>query len=461
MKCLRFLVPMFLLGASLFAQNIFLDKAVQSSVEKIEARLPQGAKVAILVFNTPSQALSGYIIDELVEAISTSGKLKVIERQYIDAIRKEMTIQLSGDVSDDEAKRIGRQLGAQFIVTGILVDIGGAYRFRVAAIDVESAVREASSSLNIDKTDPQIVYLMPNQGNIQPPAVTQDLQPTATTPVTQTAAISYQIGSDDTVSAMNRTLRDDGEDIFLLVPNSSGRIIVETTGNVDTYIEFYDAETNILLAEDDDSGLGYNARIRYDVQSGRRYIVKVTGVNDSGNYGFRTYRERIYQIGERGPAGGIIFYDKVTFSDGWRYLEAAPADTEIANARWGTFGHNVSGTEMDLGSGKINTYIVNNYLRSINESGRAAQLCVQLNSGGFFDWFLPSMEELNWMYLNLHAKGLGGFKNVRYWSSSQFNSKDAWYRNFGDKGRASHDKDKDGDGWVFRYDIAVRAIRSF
>jgi len=33
-----------------------------------------------------------------------------------------------------------------------------------------------------------------------------------------------------------------------------------------------------------------------------------------------------YSIGETGPAGGLIFYDKGNNSDGWRDLEAAPAD---------------------------------------------------------------------------------------------------------------------------------------
>ena len=33
-----------------------------------------------------------------------------------------------------------------------------------------------------------------------------------------------------------------------------------------------------------------------------------------------------YKIGDEGPAGGVIFYDKGEYSDGWRYLEAAPAD---------------------------------------------------------------------------------------------------------------------------------------
>ena len=32
-----------------------------------------------------------------------------------------------------------------------------------------------------------------------------------------------------------------------------------------------------------------------------------------------------YKIGDVGPAGGYIFFDKGYYSDGWRYLEAAPS----------------------------------------------------------------------------------------------------------------------------------------
>jgi transcriptional regulator with XRE-family HTH domain len=34
----------------------------------------------------------------------------------------------------------------------------------------------------------------------------------------------------------------------------------------------------------------------------------------------------LYKIGDTGPAGGLIFYDKGNNIGGWRYLEAAPAD---------------------------------------------------------------------------------------------------------------------------------------
>ena len=149
--------------SSLFAQNMSLDQAVQSSARTIESRLPQSAKVAVLVFSSSSQSFSDYIIDELANAISASNKILVIDRQHTDAIRSELNIQMSGDVSDNEVRRIGHQLGAQYVVTGSLVDIGNVYRFRVAAINVESAVREGSSSINININDPQVVFLITGQ----------------------------------------------------------------------------------------------------------------------------------------------------------------------------------------------------------------------------------------------------------------------------------------------------------
>src|SRR5262249_36294331 len=41
-----------------------------------------------------------------------------------------------------------------------------------------------------------------------------------------------------------------------------------------------------------------------------------------------------YEIGDTGPAGGLIFYENPNYAaDGWRYLEAAPFD-QSAGAKW-------------------------------------------------------------------------------------------------------------------------------
>jgi len=98
-------------------------------------------------------------------------------------------------------------------------------------------------------------------------------------------------------------------------------------------------------------------------------------------------------VGDLGPAGGLIFYDKGEFSNGWRYLEAAPAGTEF-KAEWGGYDKYITGIKDGVGFGKQNTQRIVEGLKSSGESERAAQVCASLSFGGYTDWFLPSKEEL-------------------------------------------------------------------
>jgi hypothetical protein len=172
--------------------------------------------------------------------------------------------------------------------------------------------------------------------------------------------------------------------------------------------------------------------------------------------GIRTGRSSVetYRIGGRGPAGGWVFYDKGVVSDGWRYLEAAPAETEF-QAEWGAYERDVGGTSTAVGTGKRNTELIAAYLRRIGESGKAAQLVAELTvgAGSAYDgWFLPSRDELDLMYRNLKQKGLGGFSNEFYWSSFQVNNNYSWIQHFG-AGRQGYD---------FKVNTySVRCVRAF
>ena len=48
---------------------------------------------------------------------------------------------MSGYVSDESAMSIGKFLGATKVITGELINVGAAYRYRVSVIDVEEARR--------------------------------------------------------------------------------------------------------------------------------------------------------------------------------------------------------------------------------------------------------------------------------------------------------------------------------
>ena len=135
-----------------------------------------------------------------------------------------------------------------------------------------------------------------------------------------------------------------------------------------------------------------------------------------------------YKIGDRGPAGGWIFYDKGSYSDGWRYLEAAPKETEWNNKEWGVYGEVISGADgKAVGTGKQNTADI--IASQGTGSTYAGQLCDGLSHGGYNDWFLPSKDELDLMYTNLHKRGIGGFAGSFYWSSSKSSRDFAWVQN--------------------------------
>ncbi|MBE3035879.1 MAG: DUF1566 domain-containing protein, partial [Candidatus Atribacteria bacterium] len=158
-----------------------------------------------------------------------------------------------------------------------------------------------------------------------------------------------------------------------------------------------------------------------------------------------------YNIGEPGPAGGLIFYVNPYYAtDGWRYLEAAPSD-QSTGIQWCDGSAVTTGaTETSLGTGKANTQTI------VNIQGKgnyAARLCNVQTVGGYSDWFLPSRDELNEMYVNLYLKGLGGFAPDFYWSSSEDSAGTAWWQWFSNGGQVSDPK---GDDFM-----RVRAARAF
>ena len=122
-----------------------------------------------------------------------------------------------------------------------------------------------------------------------------------------------------------------------------------------------------------------------------------------------------YSVGDTGPAGGIVFYDKGNSSGGWRYLEAALSDLPIA--QWASPSVNVPTVDYSLGGGKVNTVAIVAALDAASQTGRAAQLCADYVFGGMDDWYLPNMQELAQMYTQRVA--IGGFAAAYYWSSNQ------------------------------------------
>ena len=120
--------------------------------------------------------------------------------------------------------------------------------------------------------------------------------------------------------------------------------------------------------------------------------------------------------------GGIIFY----LDGNGGGLIAAPSD-QSTNAEFGCFGAYIRAYGTDIGTGAQNTIDIE---AGCTTPVTAADICANLTIGGYSDWFLPSKDELNEIYLNIgqgskrqNKRGLGnvgGFANAVYWSSSEY-----------------------------------------
>ncbi len=139
----------------------------------------------------------------------------------------------------------------------------------------------------------------------------------------------------------------------------------------------------------------------------------------------------VYNIGDIGPAGGWIFYDKGSSSDGWRYMEQQPGNYGATVPAWSDVTNTLIGTDTAIGSGKANTTLI--ISQSTNSAAKScANLSVTNGSHTYQDWFLPSIDELNLIYTNLASQGHGGlYGGCFYWSSSEYDQYEAWLQYLG------------------------------
>jgi hypothetical protein len=150
----------------------------------------------------------------------------------------------------------------------------------------------------------------------------------------------------------------------------------------------------------------------------------------------------------------VVFYVRDNNSNGWRYLEAAPAETE-RNAK-GYYDARVfrkyTLDDRRLGAGRENT---RKFMAFFEQEGggmdTAMWICDNLVVNGFDDWYLPSQDELLCMYYNLYAQKLGGFRTMWYLSSTVADGMPNTAVNFA----SGQNANRSGG------EVGVRAVRQF
>jgi len=253
--------------------NSTLDTAVKTAADGLNKKLIEGnaGKVAVeqFAYRGSAVALGSYWVNQLTGELAN-----IPNRSYVI---------LSGGPA-----------GADWTISGEIIEAADTIRLYTRLIRAENRAVEASFYSDFERNEQINRMLLPGESqSSRSSSVSID----SMEPDSFDDPVLYEIGADDSAQVVNRTLHNGDEDFFLLIPENDGQLTMETTGSVDTYIEFYNAETRERLGQNDDGGSGNNARFRYGVQAGKRYIVKVRGYEsgDTGSYGFRAYQVRLAQ----------------------------------------------------------------------------------------------------------------------------------------------------------------------
>jgi hypothetical protein len=151
-----------------------------------------------------------------------------------------------------------------------------------------------------------------------------------------------------------------------------------------------------------------------------------------------------FEVGDIDPGRGEIFYVSDTgFNCGseftntgspsgglCHYLEVAltgrsPNWSDLGFAWSGNTNTLIGTTSTAIGSGYMNTLAM---LAQDGTSQRAGSAAQAYRGGGLSDWYLPSKDELNEIFLNRST--ISGLVCVDYWSSSEENASQAWFHYF-------------------------------
>lgn len=153
---------LFCMTAAFAADTITLEKAIDEAAAAFSSRIKAGSTVVVVGISSDSNELSEFIADELSYKIYSLNKLKVAERKSLDAIKKEMNFQLSGEVSDDTIKQIGNMTGASTVIVGTFKRQRTHYLLTIKALDVSTAIVQAMHRTQVAQSE-TIINAMANE----------------------------------------------------------------------------------------------------------------------------------------------------------------------------------------------------------------------------------------------------------------------------------------------------------
>lgn len=102
------------------------------------------SRLAVMNFKNDGAVQYNYLESGIANMLSTtlasSRQIRVVERVQLDKILEEMQLGMTGLIDPSTAARVGKIVGAQYVVIGSFINLGRAIRMDAKVVNVETAL---------------------------------------------------------------------------------------------------------------------------------------------------------------------------------------------------------------------------------------------------------------------------------------------------------------------------------
>ena len=130
------------------------DLSISQIVDYASISIPDGTPAAVLPMAPQAGASATdaeYFTAQLVQSLTKSGTFTAVERKDLQAVLKELEIQLSGAIDESKASKLGKLIGAEMLVSSTLFDKGKTYEIFLKLLRVETGEILSVTKLLVDK----------------------------------------------------------------------------------------------------------------------------------------------------------------------------------------------------------------------------------------------------------------------------------------------------------------------
>lgn len=135
-------------------EPVALRIGIARIARQLADREHQGPKRRITVLDFPdvqgqANAAGAVIAELLINELFRTGRYEIVERKHLSSVLEQHRLNMTGLVDESTARKVGKLLGVDYIVSGTVIDFGSSLNVNARTIAIETGAISATASADL------------------------------------------------------------------------------------------------------------------------------------------------------------------------------------------------------------------------------------------------------------------------------------------------------------------------